>query len=292
MKMRRWLGEPLAHFLAAGVSVFLLVSWLGPNRYDERTIRVTRDDVLAHMQAQARVYDAETFDRVLAAMQPDERRQLIRDVAIQLALYREGQAIGLSQADPLIRQRIVQQTRLLVMDQAAADVSVSDAELAEYYGSHGEAYRTSAMVSFTHAFFSTAEHGDGAKRLAEAELAGMRAERTPFENAARRGDRFLYQTNYIGADRPLIASHFGAKLAHSLFETEPDETWQGPFRSDHGWHVVMLRSRSESRLPPLSEILDRVRDDALAAKRDRLTVAALDGLLVHYRVELEPGIEW
>jgi peptidyl-prolyl cis-trans isomerase C len=291
MRLRRWLAEPLLHFLAAGAFIFMLIGWIGSRVSDDRTIRLTRDDLLDFAQAQAQVYAAPAFDRMLETMPGEQRRRLIHTATLQEALYREGQAIALDRADPLIRQRIVQQMRFLVADEAAAGVVVGDAEVGEYYRAHGEDYRIPATVSFTHVFFSAAERGAAAEGLARAELQRLRAAQVPFEQAARHGERFLYQTNYIDSDQGLIASHFGAELARRLFAAHPSPRWQGPFRSDYGWHLVLLRQRSDARLPPLAAVRDRVRDDALAAKRARLADAALDRVLASYRVELGPGVE-
>ena len=290
MTLRRWLAEPLLHFLAAGAAIFLLTGGSASRGSDTRTIRLSREELLNFAQARAQVYAAPAFSRLLETLPAEERRELIHDAALQEALYREGEAIAVARADPLIRQRIVQQMRWMIMDEAAGDATVSDAEIAQYYDAHRQDYRLPSAASFTHVFFSTAEHGPAAERLARTELLRLRRERVPFERAARHGERFLYQTNYIGSDPRLIASHFGDELAHELFAAQAGAEWQGPLRSDHGWHLVLLRERTGETLPPLAAVRDRVRDDALAARRAGLASAAFDRLLATYRIELEPGI--
>ncbi len=291
MNLRRWLREPLLHFIGAGALMFLLAGWAGSPVQDERTIHVSRAALLAHMQGQARVYEEGSFARWLEAMPAGERRQLIHEVALQEALYREGQAIGLVQADPLIRLRIVQQMRLLIMDESAADIRVDDAEVAAYYRSHAADYRQPATVSFTHVFFSAAAHGAQAEDLARAELARLRARGVTDAAAARYGDRFLYQLNYVDSDLRLVASHFGEPLAQRVFALAPAGGWSDPLQSEHGWHLVWLRERTAETLPVLAEIGDRVRADALSARRERLAGAALERLLARYRIEVAPGVD-
>ena len=290
MTLRRWLAEPLLHFLVAGVAIFLLSGGSASRGSDARTIRLGREELLNFAQARAQVYAAPAFSRLLETLPAQERRQLIHDAALQEALYREGEAIAVARADPLIRQRIVQQMRWLIMDEAAGDATVSDAEIADYYGAHQQDYRLSPTASFTHVFFSTAEHGPAAEQLARTALRTLRRERVPFEQAGRHGERFLYQTNYIGSDQRLIAGHFGDALARELFAAQAGAEWQGPMRSDHGWHLVLLRERTGETLPPLAAVRDRVRDDALAARRAGLADAAFERLLATYRIELEPGL--
>lgn len=289
MNLGKWLREPLVHFLLAGGTLFVLASFWQGSAEDGRTIHIGREELLVHMQGRAQVYDEAAFAAMLDAMPAEQRRALVREAALQEALYREGQALDLAEADPLIRQRIVQQMRLLIMEDAAADLDVSDAEVEAYYRENSGDYRAPAQASFTHVFFSESERGPSAS-AARSELNLLRADHVPFEAAAQHGDRFLYQLNYIDADPELVASHFGTAFARRVFSAELGE-WQGPFRSDYGWHLVLLRSRSPARSVPLAEIADRVREDALAAKRTRLAQTALDALLDRYRIETDPDLE-
>lgn len=286
---RKWLGEPLVHFLLAGLALFAVAAWWqGPNDQG-RTIRLTRDDLLTYLQGRAQVYDRKTFAAMLEAMPDRDRRTLAHDAALQEALYREGTAIDLATADPLIRQRIVQQMRLLVMEEAATGATVSDAEVAAFYRDHADDYRLPADATFTHVFFNAAERGAAAEGTARAELAVLRRAHVPFERAGEHGDRFLYQLNYAEADQALIASHFGEAFARALFRL-PVGTWQGPLRSQYGWHLVLVRERSHGGLPAFSEIAGQVREDALADKRARLAGEALDRLLAKYRIVPGPGV--
>lgn len=60
-------------------------------------------------------------------------------------------------------------------------------------------------------------------------------------------------------------------------------------KSDHGWHLVLLRSKEEAQVPPLAAIEARVREDALAAKRAKAVDASVDRVLERYRVSERSG---
>jgi hypothetical protein len=286
---RKWLKEPLVHFLLAGLALFAATAWWqGPNDQG-RTIRVTRGDLLTYLQGRAQVYDQKTFAAMLGAMSDKDRRALVHDAALQEALYREGSALDLATADPLIRQRIVQQMRLLVMEEAATGATVSDAEVAAFYRDHEDDYRLPADATFTHVFFNAVDRGAAAEGAAKAELAVLRRTHAPFERAGEHGDRFLYQLNYAEADQALVASHFGEAFAKALFRL-PIGTWQGPLRSQYGWHLVLVRERNAGGLPAFTEIAGQVREDALADKRAKLAGEALDRLLAQYRIVPGPGV--
>ena len=286
---RTWLKEPLVHFLLAGLVLFVATAWWqGPNDQG-RTIRLTRNDLLTYLQGRAQVYDRRTFAAMLDAMSAKDRRALVHDAALQEALYREGAALDLATADPLVRQRIVQQMRLLLVEEAATGATVSDAEVAAFYRDHRGDYRMPADATFTHVFFNAADRGAAAEAAAKVELAVLRRARVPFERAGEHGDRFLYQLNYAEADQALVASHFGEAFAGALFRL-PSGTWQGPLRSQYGWHLVLLRARKPGGLPPFAEIASQVREDALADKRAKLAGEALDRLLDQYDIVTGPGV--
>jgi hypothetical protein len=284
--LRKWLGEPLVHFLLAGLALFAAVSWWEGPLDEGRTIRLSRDDLLVFLQGRAQVYDRESFAALLEAMPDSGRKALVRDAALQEALYREGTALDLATADPLIRQRVVQQMRVLVAEEAAAGVDVSEDEVAAFYREHLDDYRVAPLATFTHVFFAEAPRAEAAART---ELEVLSGKRVSYERAGEHGDRFLYQLNYAEADEALVASHFGEAFAKALFKAEPG-AWLGPLRSQHGWHLVLVSRIGEAGQPPLAEIAGRVREDALADKRVRLANAALDALLARYELEVEPGI--
>ena len=116
----------------------------------ERTIDVTRQAVIDHLQSRAQLYDAESFERLLAGMSAEERAALVRDAAAEEALYREGSALGLAGADPLVRRRVVQQMRQLLLEERAGEVTVSDAEVEQYYRDNASDYGLPERLRFSH----------------------------------------------------------------------------------------------------------------------------------------------
>src|SRR6187549_372102 len=122
VSLRTWLAEPLVHFLLAGLALFAAVSWWQGPLDAGRTIRLSREDLIVFLQGRAQVYDRESFAALLKAMPARQRRALVHDAALYEALYREGIALDLAEADPLIRQRIVQQMRQLIAEEAAEGV--------------------------------------------------------------------------------------------------------------------------------------------------------------------------
>lgn len=271
--MTKILSEPLLHFLLAGGVIFAVVSALAPADTSDRAIEISRDDLLVYMQGRAQVYDAETFAELLDTMPDEEREQLVRDAALQEALYREGLSLQIAEADPLVRQRVIQQMRSLVIEEAAAGIELTDEEVRAFYDANRDRYASPAAVSFEHVFFRGDDGEARALAARERLLAGER----------EAGDRFPYQRSYSQAAADVVASQFGTEFVPPLFALAEGE-WSQPIRSDLGWHLVRITSASELQQLDFADVEARVRRDALAEQRQELTRRALDDFLADYEV--------
>ncbi len=272
---RSWAREPLVHFLLAGAVIFAVTA-LWPGRGDQRTITIDRPQLTEYLLARARISDRGQFEAYYKSLSPAARAVLLRSVAEDEALYREGLSIGLDRADPLIRQRIIQQMRELLGDETATGHELTDAALQDYYARNREQYRRDETVSFAHVFLA-------AQKDAQAELARLRAARTPPSAAAAHGERFLYETFNRDVDTADVAAKFGAEFARALFRLEPGQ-WQGPLQSEHGWHLVYVTEHVPGHVPTIEELGPRLTEDALQAQRNAAERAALERMLGHYRI--------
>ena len=281
--------EPLSHFLLAGTLLFIVFSFLEAAGDDPRKITITEEDLLVYLQGRARVYDHESFAEILDAMSDEEHQSLIKDVAIQEALHREGIAIGLPDGDPLIRLRTIQQMRLLLMEEAAASVSVSERDVAGYFEEHRDEYTVPKRISFTHVYQRQTDDGDAAKETAIELLGDLSRDAVPPTSSGRYGDRFLYQRNYATVTSAEVRSHFGQAFVAQLF-AQHSGTWAGPLQSEHGWHLVYITEIDEAGMPELEAIVDRVRDDALAERREHAAREALNTLLNDYQIIHPSGV--
>ncbi len=225
----------------------------------------------------------------LDALGDAELSRLIDDYVREEALHREALALGMDQNDYVIKQRLIQSLQFITNGFVSAAVDVSDEEIAEYYEANGDDYYVDPYVTFTHIYFSSDRHGrEQARQLAEAKLAELNAANVPFSDSTRHGERFLYNVNYVERTEDFVASHFGRAMAAAVFELEPDDSrWYGPFESAYGYHVVMLTRRTDGYYPPLEDIEDAVREDALRIKLDEQNERAVQAIVDTYDVRME-----
>ncbi|MGB8330075.1 MAG: peptidyl-prolyl cis-trans isomerase [Polyangiales bacterium] len=289
--MTRFFQEPLVHFLAAGLALFLVFGLANRNERteDANVVNVDHDALLTFIQYRIKVFDATLAEKKLESMSDEELQQLIDDYVREEVLHREALALGLDEDDYVIRRRLVQKLEFITEGFVEAAVDLDDAALRRYFDAHKSDYFVEPYVTFTHIYFDTEDHTrDQAWALAEKKLAELNRDGVPFTDAPQHGDRFLYHVNYVERTPDYVASHFGVPMARALFELEPNDfTWRGPFDSPYGVHLVMLTTNQPGRDAELAEIEGRVREDARRAMIRDKTEATIADIVASYEVRVE-----
>ena len=286
--MKKLLKEPLLHFLLVGIGLFVLFEFVAgdADEYDSRVINVDRDSLLTFVQFRTRAFEPSAAAARLDAMSPEELDRMIDDYVREEALHREAMALGMDKNDYVIKRRMIQSIEFVTNGFVTAAVEVSDDDVQEFYEANRDDYFIPPYVTFAHVFLS-AENRDREETEADAArlLAELNAGQVPFSHAPRYGDRFPYFVNYVERSPELIASHFGARMAETVFSLQPSEnTWQGPFESAYGFHLVMLARKADGRYPELAEIIDNVRRDAEREAVEKLQDEAIQAIVDTYEI--------
>jgi hypothetical protein len=109
-----------------------------------------------------------------------------------------------------------------------------------------------------------------------------------YDEAGEYGDRFPFLQNYEERTRDFVSNNFSADFVNTLDTLDPDEPgWQGPIVSRYGYHLVMLRARTEPFIPSLSEITERVLDDYRFDTLLNSRKQAEDKVIAEYEVQLD-----
>jgi len=285
----RFLKEPLVHFLTAGLALFVLFGLVNDGKTpDTKVITVDHDALMTFIQYRIKAFNPVIAEQRLRSLPDEELQDLIDDYVREEVLYREAIAIGLDEDDYVIRRRLVQKLEFITEGFAETSVDVDDAAVRRYFDANKDDYYVEPYVTFTHVFFDTENRSrDQAHALAEKKLAELNRAGTPFSDAPKHGDRFLYHVNYVERTPDYVASHFGPAMAEALFALEPNDlVWRGPFDSPYGVHLVMMITNEPGREPALSEIEDRVREDARRAMIREKTEEAIAEIIGAYEVRV------
>lgn len=297
--MKKFIKEPLLHFLLMGFGLFLVYGYFNKNiSTDPQRIIVDRQQLLTYVQFRSKRFDPSQKASLLDNMSEAELSGVIDDYVREEALYREAKAMQLDKNDYMARRRIIQQLEFVTRDYSETEVEVSDQEIHNYYQAHKDNYYVEPCVTFTHVFFSkdrfskdrfSKSRGDGqsAKQLANTMLHTLNNKPVAFSEGSAFGDRFLYQVNYVERTQDEIDSHFGKTMGQTVFGLEPsDSEWRGPYESPYGFHLVMLTKHQQGYYPKADDIWQRLEQDAERAALEAKQAVLLEEIVSKYKVDI------
>lgn len=288
--MKRFLKEPLLHFLLAGLGLFVLFGVVNPGDEgsDPNVVVVDRDALLTFIQYRIKAFNPALAEQKLEAMSGEELDLVIDDYVREEVLHREALLLGLDEDDYVIRRRLVQKLEYITEGFAEGSADLDEAAVQRYFDANKSDYYVEPFVTFTHVFFQTEDRPrEQARALADKELLKLIRDGVSFADAPQHGDRFLYHVNYVERTPDYVGSHFGPAMAGALFELEPNDfLWRGPFDSSYGVHLVLLTTNQPGREPELAELEGRVREDARRARVRAETEAAIADVVDAYDVRV------
>jgi hypothetical protein len=239
--MKRWLHEPLLHFLFAGALLFAAYGWL--NREQASGLREVR------IGAAEINWLKETWTRQWQRPPTEEElRGLVADFLKEDLLAREARELRLDDNDIVVRRRLAQKMRFVIEDTATL-AEPTDDELRRLLAANAAAYQAPARTDFSQLYFKTEAGAQAAlKRLAQ-KSAG---------DTGQLGENTLLERDYSGLDSAVVTSVFGPKFAEGLFSVETGG-WQGPLASGYGFHLVFVSARQPPQARPFEELRPQLR---------------------------------
>lgn len=271
--MKRWLNEPLLHFLLAGGVLFAAYGWLNRGGEDApRTVRITAAEVDWLRETWARQWQRPPTDQ--------ELRGLVADYLKESLLAREAEELGLGENDTVVRRRLAQKMEFLVQDTARL-AEPSDEELRRLHVARGERYQEPARISFLQIFFKAAEGATAAKSALS-----IHDPRPP----AELGDRTLLEREYHWVEEQEVSGVFGAEFATQVLALEPGQ-WHGPLSSGYGFHLVLVRERMPARARPFDEVRARMLEDWHREQQTRAHEQFFSVLLEKYDVVVDESVK-
>ena len=274
--MKRWLREPLLHFLLLGAGLFALYGALRPGggARPSSEIALTLDD-LRQLET---VFESQ-WRRPPTA---EELARLVENRVQEEVLYREALAAGLDKDDEIVQRRMAQKMQFLAEDAAAAREPMGQ-ELRDWYEQNSGPFALPSRTSFRHSYFAPDRRGARARDDAASALAKLAGAAQDSPLAASLADPFMFQDYYGDRTPEQLAKEFGPPFAQALSTLTPG-SWQGPIESGYGWHLVFVDSVVPGRVPAFEEVEPEVKTawlgdrkarawrDAYAAMRARYTV--------------------
>lgn len=268
MNLPDWMREPLVHFLVAGALIFGLFSLQGEDVDPaSRTIEVDRE-------TQAQI--ALGFERLMSRPPTDaELDGQIERYVREEVLYREALRLGLDADDAIVRRRLAQKMDMLAGARAETE-QPSEETLQQWLAQNPERFASDTRYSLDQLWFA---------EESSATAAQSRLART--EDWQSLGERISLPASLENEPRDEVLDRFGVRFAAAIDELEAGDTWQGPVASGLGWHLVRLREKTASSVPPLSEIREHVENDWRSKTIDQRREDAYHVLREAYTVTID-----
>lgn len=283
--MKRWLKEPLLHFLLIGAGLFLLYGWERGTVAVPQGLAATSSPEIIVSAGEVRQL-SETFEKTWQRAPTDADMQKLIDGYVRDEIYyREAQAAGLDRDDSVIRRRLRMKMEFLFED-IGAQVEPTDEELRAYLEKHSGEYRTEPRIGFRQVFINADRRGAKAETDAREILARLSAGAAP-ETV---GDVTMLEPAVRLSPLWDVRQQYGETFSNRLLELKPGR-WEGPLSSGFGLHLVRIEQREEGSLPELSTIREEVKLGWLIARQQELKDAAYARLKERYRVVVEKPAE-
>ena len=236
--------EPTVHFFVIAIVIFAIygISALNNNNF---------------LEVDQREIDARIFMQEMATGQDlsDAQREFIASSYVEeQILVREAIAIGLDN-DARIHDMLAQKMRHVLSGDVIQPTQI---ELNEYYQNNIQTYQTIPSVSVNEIVLNDLDEIPNAAQqlLKQGASADEILDLSPGTGAP------LPNVNHVD-----LSNIFDPEFANNVFNAQTS-AWIGPFRSNRGQHFLKITERTEARLPPIEEILDRVRLDWITQEEE------------------------
>jgi hypothetical protein len=278
-KITNLIREPLFHFLVIGVLVYFLYDLFGNQTSvePENTITITAAEVDWLEQTWEKRWNRPPM--------PQERQGLIDAYVKETVMYKQALAMGLDSDDTIIRRRLAQKLEFLTLDLTNIP-SPSKEEIRVYFDTHREKYQTPVYLSFTQIYFDPDKRTAQIFQDAQEALTKLQGEHLSSQNYKEMGDPFMLQQYYPEKTEQEISRLFGSEFSREIFQL-PVGRWTEPVLSGYGLHLVYVHDRTESTMPDLEDIQDRVLQDWVDNKRSEVNDKFYASLLSRYKVIIE-----
>jgi hypothetical protein len=262
---RRWLREPLLHFLLIGAALFAVDAWVASRTEDPRVISideaVDREAINVFKSARGRDPNEEELFALRRVWLDNE------------VLYREGLALEMDRGDPMIKDRVI--FKALSMINAGLSLpQIDDTVLRAWFEKNRSRYDAPERFDFEEAVLA----GDSGEEAARAFAVAL--------NAGAPGDSKAGLRVFKDRPRSNIVQSYGEDAAKSLAALEPGK-WTAVAQRD-GWRVLRLVALQAAQPASYEELRGIALQDWKDATMSEQRSAAVREMARKYTVRTEP----
>ena len=212
---------------------------------------------------------------------PDGRRAVLNQL-IGNKLFLLDARRNLLEADPEFKAELnkVKETLLanFAGEKALRSVTVTEDEAKQYYEENKTQFVSGETVNASHILVDNEE-------LARKIYSEIESGAKTFEDAAKKYSSCPSKENG-GNLGDFGRGQMVPEFDTAIFEMEIGEITKNPVKTQFGYHLIKLNSKSESATTPYSEISDRIKSHLLNEKRRKAYESKINQLKILYPVDI------
>lgn len=273
---KKWLREPLLHFLLIGVALFVIYGLQndGLVNHDNRIV-ISEADVNRLITLWGKKRQRPPTQAELNGLIEQQIREEV--------LYREALSMGLDQNDSIVRRRLAQKVEFISAD-LSAQIEPSETDLVNHLAANPELFEIPARISFVQVYLNADRRGKSLQKDADRLLTKLKKRGAKANNAL--GDPFMFGHEHGQLTPRGVSRLFGEEFTSSLFSL-PIGKWQGPVQSGYGLHLVRIDNKTEASQPVLDEVKEKVRTEWFAQQRRKMDKLFYESLRQRYDIVIE-----
>jgi hypothetical protein len=234
----RILKEPLIHFLLIGASLFFIYSLVNNTApQDNNKVYVSKNQL-------NKIYDV-WVDKTGKTPKKMQKKKLVDEYIQQEILFKEAIAKGLDKNDHVIRKHLAKKMKF-VFDDNIVLKDATDEELKKIYKKEVSLFKTNENISFNQVVFSK----DAKNIQQESQKLLKRLRDSKKSKVSTIGTK-------VDLNRTTLEKVFSKKFANIIFNLKLN-TWQGPFQTKYGLHLVNIHSIIKTKAPSFEDAKDNL----------------------------------
>ena len=217
-----------------------------------------------------------------AAYNTPEGRKMVLEQLIGNKLLLLDAKKNLLEADPEFRRELakIKETLLInfATERVMKEVKVSEKEIEEYYSENQNQFVSGEKVNASHILVDSEERAlELIRKIKSGEI--------DFESAARENSSCPSGKNG-GSLGDFERGQMVPEFDKAVFEMEVGAITDTPVKTQFGYHVIKLNSKTESSVAPLSNIRGELEEMLLEIKRRKAYESRINQLKIVYPVDL------
>jgi parvulin-like peptidyl-prolyl isomerase len=234
----RILKEPLIHFLIIGASLFFIYSLVNNTApQDNNKVYVSKNQL-------NKIYDA-WVDKTGKSPNKMQKKKLLDEYIQDEILFREAKAKGLDKNDHVIRKHLAKKIKF-IFDDSTVLKKATDEELKEIYKKEVSLFKTNENISFNQIVFTK----DTKNIEIEAQKLLDRLKDSKSSKVSTIGKK-------VDLSKESVEKIFSKEFTNRIFNLKLN-TWQGPFQTKYGLHLVNIHSIIKNKTPSFEDMKNKL----------------------------------